>query len=147
MTDDLESGALDSERWLRRWMIGVGVVYLLLALNLSSLLVAHDRIYLFFPPFDAALDSVAFAVAADLAFLSGLSHAVIGAFLLWASRRPMAYVSLVPLVLALELVVGIVDDLYLIFLRDYPIDAVYYGFILLHLVIIVTGYKVYQRRD
>lgn len=50
-------------------MIGVGVVYLLLAVNLSSLLVAPERVYQFFPPYDAPLDSVAFAVAADLAFL------------------------------------------------------------------------------
>lgn len=128
-------------------MLGVGVVYLLLALNLSSLLVSPDRVYQFFPPYDAPLDSIAFAVSADLAFLSGLSHGVIGAFLLWGSRRPMAYVKLVPLIIAMELVVGIVDDLYLIFLREYPIDAVYYGFILLHLVIIVTGYLVYPRGD
>lgn len=140
-------GALRSERWLSRWMIGVGVIYLLLALNLSSLLVAPERIYQFFPAYDAALDTVAFGVTADLAFLSGLTHAVIGGYLLWASRRPMAYTNLVPLIIALELVVGIVDDLYLIFLRAYTIDTVYYGFIILHLVIIVTGYIVYPRGD
>ncbi len=128
-------------------MSGVGVVYLLLALNLSSLIIAPDRIHRFFPTYDAALDSVAFAATADLAFLSGLSHGVIGVYLLWASRRPMANTNLVPLVIALELVVGIVDDLYLIFLRAYTIDAVYYGFIVLHLVIIVTGYLVYPRAN
>ena len=130
-------------RWLSRWMIGVGVVYLLLAVNLSSLVVAPERIYQFFPTYDAPLDSVAFAVSADLAFLSGLSHAVIGGYLLWASRRPQSHLALIPLVIALELVVGIIDDLYLIFTRAYPIDAVYYGFILLHLVIITSGYLVY----
>lgn len=147
MTDDSAGVSLDSERWLGRWMLGVGVVYLVLALNLSSLLVAPERVYLFFPTYDAPLDSVAFAVAADLAFLVGLSHGVIGAFLLWASRRPTAHVGLVPLVIAIELVVGIVDDLYLIFMREYPIDAVYYGFIALHLVIIGTGYLVYPRGE
>lgn len=40
---------------------------------------------------------------------------------------------------------GIVDDLYLIFLRAYTIDAVYVGFIVLHLLIILTGYRVYPR--
>lgn len=137
----------NSERWLRRWMIGVGVVYLLLALNLSSLLIAPERVFQFFPTYDAALDSIAFAVTADLAFLVGLSHAVIGVFLLWASRRPTDYVSLVPLIILMELVAGIVDDLYLILFRNYTIDAAYYGFILLHLVIIVTGYYVYSLRD
>lgn len=141
------SGDFASKRWLRRWMIGVGVIYLLLALNLSSLLVAPERVYLFFPGYDAPLDSIAFRVAADLAFLFALSHGVIGGYLLWASRRPMAYVNLVPLIIAMELIVGIVDDLYLIFMRDYPVDAVYYGFIVLHLVVIATGYLVYPRGD
>lgn len=147
MTEDTETGPSDSERWLRRWMIGVGVVYLVLAANLSSLLVAPERVYVFFPAYDAPLDSVAFAVAADLAFLVGLSHGVIGGFLLWASRRPKAHLSLVPLIIGMEFVVGIVDDLYLIVMRDYPVDAVYYAFIVLHLVIIVTGYAVYPREE
>ncbi len=127
-------------------MLGVGVVYLLLAVNLSSLLVAPERVDLFFPTYDAPLDSVAFKVSADLAFLNGLSHGVIGAFLLWGSRRPKTYALFVPFIILMELVVGIVDDLYLLFLRDYPVDAAYYAFILLHSVIIVTGYLVYTRR-
>lgn len=147
MSDRHRAESARSNRWLSRWLAGVGVVYLLLALNLSSLLIAPERIYQFFPTFDAPLDSIAFAVAADLALLSGLSHAVIGGSLLWAARRPRAGAVLVPLVIALELVVGIVDDLYLITMRAYTIDAVYYGFILLHLVIIVTGYLVYPRGE
>lgn len=145
MRNESEPGSQESATWLRRWMVGVGVIYLLLAVNLSSVLFPPERLYQFFPPFDAAPDSVAFAVAADLAFLFALSHGVIGAYLLWGSRRPREYAVLVPLLIALELVVGIVDDLYLIFLRDYPVDAVYYGFIVLHVVIIVTGYVVYPR--
>lgn len=145
MANDPENESAHSERWLLRWMIGVGVIYLVLAVNLSSLIVAPERVYQFFPSYDAALDSVAFAVSADLAFLSGLSHGVIGIYLLWASRRPAASVVLVPLIIAMELVVGIFDDLYLILLRDYPVDAVYYGFIVLHVVIITTGYFVYRR--
>lgn len=138
-----EHGSNPSERWLSRWMMGVGVVYLLLALNLSSLIVAPERVYQFVPTYDAPLDSVAFAVTADLAFLSGLGHGVLGAYLLWASRRAMDYTVLVPLIILMELVFGIVDDLYLILVRNYPVDAVYYGFIVLHLVIIGTGYVVY----
>lgn len=133
-----------STSWLQRWMIVVGVIYLALGLNLSSLLIAPERVYFFFPPYDAALDSVAFAVTTDLAFLSGLSHLVIGAFLLWAARKPSEYVVLVPLIIVMELVVGIVDDLYLIFLREYTVDLAYYGFIVLHVTIIVTGYAAWQ---
>ena len=128
-------------------MIAVGVVYLLLALNLSSLLVVPEQVYLFFPTYDAPLDSVAFAAAADLGFLAGLVYGVIGGFLLWASRRPKAHVVLVPLIIAIELVAGIIDDLYFILMRDYTVDAIFFGFIVLHLVVIATGYFVYQRAE
>lgn len=133
--------------WLSRWMLGVGVIYLLLAVNLGSLVVAPERVYQFYPTYDAPLDSVATAVAVDVAFMVALEFAVIGVVLLWASRRPTAYVGLVPLVLALEVVRGIVDDLYLIAMRTHTIDEIYYGFILLHLVIIATGLAVYPGRN
>ena len=128
-------------------MIAVGLVYLLLALNLSSLLVAPEQVYLFFPTYDAPLDSVAFAATADLGFLAGLVYVVIGGFLLWASRHPKAHVVLVPLIIAIELVAGIIDDLYFILMRDYTVDAIFFGFIVLHLVVIATGYFVYQRAE
>jgi len=128
-------------------MIAVGLVYLLLALNLSSLLVAPEQVYLFFPTYDAPLDSVAFAATADLGLLAGLVYVVIGGFLLWASRRPKAHVVLVPLIIAIELVAGIIDDLYFILMRAYTVDAIYFGFIVLHLVVIATGYFVYQQAE
>jgi hypothetical protein len=124
-------------------MVGVGLVYLLLAANLGSLVVVPDRVYQFYPTYDAPLDSVATAVAVDVALMVGLEFAVLGAALLWASRRPTAYAGLVPLIVALELVRGILDDVYLLTMRAYPIDAIYYGFIVLHLVVIVTGLAVY----
>lgn len=70
-------------------MVAVGVIYLLLAVNLSSFLVAPERVFQFFPAYDAPFDSVAFAVSADLAFLAGLTHATIGAVILGglAGRR------------------------------------------------------------
>lgn len=150
MADDHPSHGTDGRRrgrWLSRWMIGVGVVYLLFAVNLSSFVVAPDRVYQFFPTYDAPLDSVAFAVAADVALMAGLTHGVLGAFLLWASRRPTAHVGLVPLIIAIELVVGIADDLYMITMRTYTVDAVYYGFIVLHLLIILTGIAAYRGVD
>lgn len=140
---DAEPSAPSSGRWLSRWMVGVGVVYLLLAINLGSLVVAPERVYQFFPTYDAPLDSVATAVAVDVAFMVALEFGVVGLSLLWASRRPTAYAGLVPLIVALEVVRGVVDDLYLIAMRTYTVDAIYYGFILLHLVIIATGLAVY----
>lgn len=144
MAEDPETGSAPPVRWLPRWMVGVGVVYLVLAVNLSSLLVAPERVYQFFPPYDAPLDGVAFAATADGWFLVGLTHAVVGAFLLWGSRRPRAHAVVVPFVVAMELVAGIAHNLYLLFLRDYPVDAVYYGFVVLHVVVIATGYFVYR---
>lgn len=132
-----------SARWLSRWMVGVGVVYLLISANLGSLVVAPERVYQFYPTYDAPLDSVATAVAADVALMVAFEFAVLGAALLWASRRPTAYAGLVPLIVALELVRGIVDDVYLLTMRTYTIDAIYYGFIVLHLVVIVTGLAAY----
>ena len=61
----------------------------------------------------------------------------IGTFLLWASRDPLKYLSAVYLIVWLELLHGVVDDIYLI-ARGY--DAIgYLVFIVIHFAIIVTG--------
>ena len=116
-----------------------------LAENLASLLVVPERVFLFIPGVAASLDSVAFRAAVDLAFLFALSHGVIGGYLLWTSRGTMVHMNLVPLIIEMELIFGIVDDLYLIFLREYPVDMIYYGFIVLHLVVIGSGCLVYPQ--
>lgn len=134
-------------RWLSRWMVGVGVVYVALAVNLGSVVVFPDRVYQFYPTYDAPRHSVAAAVSVDLALMFALGIGVVGAFLLWASRRPDAYAGLVPLVLALEVVRGIVHDVYLLVVRTYIVDPVYYGFIVLHLLVVATGVVVYRGRD
>lgn len=77
-------------------------------------------------------------MSTDPVFLVSLTQAIIGGFLLWASRRPTTYSGVVPLILVLELVAGIVKDLYLIFTCDYPFDAVCYGFVARHFVIIAN---------
>lgn len=134
-------------RWLSRWMVGVGIVYVALAVNLGSVVVVPDRVYQFYPTYDAPLDSVAAAVSVDLALMFALEIGVVGAFLLWASRRPDEYFGLVPLILVLEVIRGIVDDVYLLAMRTYTVDAVYYGFIVLHLLVVATGLVVYRGRD
>jgi len=138
-----ETSADSSGTWLSRWMRAVGAIYLLLAVNLGSLVVAPERVYQFYPTFDAPLDGVATAVAVDVALMFALEVGVVGLFLLWASRRPIEYAGLVPLIVALEVVRGIADDVYLLTMRTYPVDAVYYGFIVLHLLVVVTGLAVY----
>lgn len=109
------------------------------------MILALERIERFAPSYDAPFDSIATVVATDLVFLNGLSHAAIGGYLLWAARRARASANIVPLILAMELIVGIDHNLHFLILRDYPVDGVYYGFIVLHSVIIVSGYLVYPR--
>lgn len=61
----------------------------------------------------------------------------IGTFLLWASRDPLKYLGAVWLLVWLELLHGVLDDIYLI-VRGY--DAVgYIAFIVVHLIIIAAG--------
>lgn len=61
----------------------------------------------------------------------------IGTFLLWASRRPLKYLSVVWFVIWLELLHGVLNDIYLM-ARGYN-AAGYTAFIAIHLIIIVTG--------
>lgn len=126
--------------WLGRWMVGVAIVYLLLFVNLASLVLFPSRLLQFSPAFDAPVTSVAGQTAIDAYLLFGLDLAVIAVILLWASRNPLQHVVLVWLVIGLEFIRGIADDLYLLLFREYVIEEVYYGFIVLHVIIIVTGY-------
>lgn len=125
-------------------MIGVAVVYLLLFANLVWLKLDPSRLETFYPTYDTTTTSVAAQTTIDALLMFGLELAVIAIVLLWASRDPLEHRVLVWLVIALEGIRGILDDLYLIFLREYPVDEVYYGFIVLHTVIIVTGYLAYR---
>lgn len=64
----------------------------------------------------------------------------IATFMLWASRDPRKYLGAVWLLVWLEFVHGVLDDIYLI---ANGFDAVgYIIFIIIHLVIIVTGVMV-----
>lgn len=142
-----ETATIDdtAEIWLGRWMIGVAVVYLLLFANLASLVLVPARLTQLSPAFDAPISSVAAQVTIDALLMFGLELAVIAVVLLLASRNPLRHAVLVWLVIGLELVRGIADDLYLLLFRDYVVDEFYYGFIVLHVVIIATGYLAYRR--
>ena len=61
----------------------------------------------------------------------------IATFALWASRNPGKYISAALLLVWLEFTHGVLDDIYLI-ARGYD-AAGYIGFIVIHLIIIVTG--------
>lgn len=114
----------------------VGIFYLLLFI--SSAIVKL--------PFRTMFDGVlAQAAAGDLTakmlidtwVMFGLEMGVIGAALIIASRIPDQARVLVWTVLGLELVRGIIDDIYMI-ARGYEI-TIYIGWIVIHTIIIITG--------
>ncbi len=122
---------------LKWWFIGVGVFYLLLAaMNLYFVLLN--------PSFVEGSIKFPFPTTPDTiqAFVDGWSPFAfeifaIATFCLWAARSPRRDLGAVWLLVWLELWHGIVDDLYLI-ARGY--DAMsYIVFIVVHLIIIVTG--------
>ena len=118
------------------WFRIVGAIYMLLGLGFLPALNAA-RLPQLLPGFDAPIDGVAFRALLDYTLMFGLDLFVIGAFLLGATHAPQRYVPVVWLVLALELIRGIFDDVYML-ARGYA-APLYLGFIVLHLIIIVTG--------
>ena len=61
----------------------------------------------------------------------------IATFMLWASRDPIRYLGAVWLLVWLEFLHGILDDIYLM-TNGFSVSF-YIGFIVVHLIIIVTG--------
>ena len=122
---------------LKWWFIVVGAFYLLLALmNMYFVLInpsAMSAAVTF--PFPTTPDTT-------MAFVDGWSPFAfeilgIATFMLWAARNPRRYLGAAWLLVWLELLHGVLDDIYLIW-RGY--DAVGYAvFILIHIVVIVTG--------
>ncbi len=119
------------------WFRIVGAFYLLLALmNMYFVLLNPSGM--------SSMTTFPFAVTPDTtqAFVDGWSPFAfeilgIATFMLWASRNPRRYLGAVWLLVWLELLHGVLDDIYLI-ARGY--DAVgYLVFIIIHLIIIVTG--------
>ncbi len=123
-------------RALKWWLRIVGGVYVVLGLGFLPGLNAA-RLPQLLPNFDAPVGGVAFRALLDYTLMFGLDLVVIGACLLVAARAPQRAVPVVWLVLALELVRGICDDVYMLAQGYSP--QIYVGFIVLHVVIIVTG--------
>jgi hypothetical protein len=117
------------------WFRVVGAFYLLLALM--------NFYWMFINP-QIIQDTIPYATDENIirAFVEGWSPFAfeifgIGTFLLWASRNPLKFSGVVWLIAWLEIWHGVVDDIFLIS-RGY--DPVFYiGFIVVHLIIAVTG--------
>ena len=114
------------------WFRVVGGFNVFLAvMNLAMFAVSRDTIANSLPYAKSTDVTDAFI---DAWFTFVMDLAVMGVFLLWASRRPRENVNLLWLVAALELFHGIVGDLFLI-ARGYE-AAGYLAFMVVHLAII-----------
>jgi len=127
---------------LKWWFRSVGVFYLLLTVvNLYGIFINKGflRQNIPFPVGDAG-----FGVALNFWFTFVLDLLVMGGFMLWASRKPLKHLNLVWLIIFLEIIRGIVDDLYMIGKGYYA--GFYAGFITAHVIIIITGFIFLRQR-
>lgn len=118
------------------WFRIVGAIYILLGIGFIPTLNAA-RLPMMIPDFDAPIGGVAYRGILDFTFMFGFEMMVVGSFLLHASRTPRHNLNLVWLIVWLEVVRGILHDMYMIS-QGYDL-AFMLGFTLLHLVIISTG--------
>ena len=118
------------------WYRVTGAVYLILGLSWLPPLTAATLTQKI-PDFDGPAGGVAARGFGDWMLVFSLDLLVLGVFLLIGSRRPIAWLPLLWLTLALGLVRGIADDVYMI-ARGYP-PLPFIGFIALHAAIIVWG--------
>ncbi|MCF7803867.1 MAG: BphX family protein [Candidatus Marinimicrobia bacterium] len=118
------------------WMHIVGGFYLLLFISSAIVKLPFRTLFEGVLTNAAAGDQTA-KMLIDTWVMFGLEVGVIGAGLLIASRIPGQARVLVWTVLGLELVRGIIDDIYMI-ARGYEV-TIYVGWIVIHAVIIITG--------
>ena len=121
---------------LRWWFVAVGIFYVLLSI-MTLPFVSGSVLGSTYPDLAAETGSLAVTLLREIYFMFGLDMLVIGIFLLFASRDPLRYIPVAWLVIALEIVRGVLDDIYMI-ARGYP-AAGYIAFIAIHLLIILTG--------
>lgn len=123
-------------RHLQVWMRTVGGFYVVLGLfNTPPVIVA--RFPAQYPSLGVAIESRPAQALLDVWFMFGLEVAVIGVVLMIAARDPVRHIVLVWTVLALEIVRGIADDLYML-TRGYDV-APYVIWIALHTVVVASG--------
>lgn len=121
---------------LKWWMRIVGGFYLFLAVMSLPPIRANGFLNVF-PELAGQQATLAFELLIDAWVMFGLELGVIGVMLILFSRIPFQVLSLVYTVIGLEIVRGILDDVYMM-VRGYSVGF-YLGFITIHLLIIVTG--------
>lgn len=128
---------------LKWWMRLVGGFYIFLAVMSLPPIRANAFVNVF-PELAGQQATLAFELLIDAWVMFGLELGVIGVMLMLFSRAPLQALSLVYTVIGLEIVRGVVDDIYMI-MRGYS-AGFYLGFITVHLLIIVTGLAFSRQR-
>lgn len=129
---------MDGLKW---WVRSIGAFYLLLAVvNVFNTFIA--------PTSFAQMEGFGTNPDVVKAFVVGWSpfaFEIIGiaTFLLWASRDPLKYLGAVWVLIWLEFFHGVLDDMYLI--ASGLSVGFYVAFIVVHLIIIVTGILVVRQ--
>lgn len=129
-------------RHLQRWMRIVGSFYIALGLFNTPPIIAA-RFAAQYPDLGVTVDSMPAQALIDVWFMFGLEVAVIGVALLIAARNPARHLALMWTVLVLEVVRGIVDDVYML-ARGYEV-APYVIWIVVHTAIAITGWWALRR--
>lgn len=144
----MDTGMSDGQRTLRRWMIAVGIFYLVIGIRLLPWIngpmieaIGLEQMYV---GGDIEVGSTAWHFVLDWMATFGLALIPFGAVLLVAAREPVRNRLLVHLVIAHEAIVGIVDDLWFIS-RDYVTNGVMYGWIVVHTIVIISAIWVLRR--
>jgi len=119
---------------LKWWMRIVGSFYILLFI-LASILQIPPKAILSGGGIEFQNTNFTHRLLVDTWVMFGLELGVIGAALWFASRNPVQHRFFVKVVIGLEVVRGIIDDIYML-IRGY--DPVFYiGWIVVHTIIIV----------
>lgn len=122
---------------LKWWFRLYGALYLLLAIGNLYYVIVNPQGMADSLPGAMAKDALAVQAGADMWSPFAFEMLGIGTFLLFASRSPLKYVSVVWFAVWLEFLHGLVDDWYLI-ARGYEAMP-YIVMSVLHIAIIVTG--------
>lgn len=133
---------------MRRWMIAVGIFFLVLGIGLlpwvNDARIGVVGLELVYTGGDLTLDDPAYHYVLDWAGVFGTTLLVLGGMLLVVARRPVQNRMFAHLVIWHELAAGVLSDAWFI-TRDYIPDAFYYGFIVVHLVVVATAVRALRR--
>jgi BphX-like len=129
---------MNAPSFVRWWMRGVGCFYVALLVPLLPPVFTR-AVPSLYPALQAGPGSPAVAALADAWLLIGLALATLGALLLWASRAPQRHLDLVRVVIAWEVVVGLLAGVYFL-LRGLMAPAVALAALAPPPVIVVSGW-------